>query len=631
MKKIILFLALCLTLNSWAQTKGIAEEQDPKCMTILPMDSTILISPFNEFPANATLTNFTVIASDITEKFVGNTITSIAMSLPADTKTAKILIVDVNATSEATEILWSADVTGYTPDEICKFPCDFYIDKAYDLQIGYSVTFAKKTTPNVTIVATNRYYGWYVTDDVYCNNQYYNYSDYLSFYGYKMYTGLACYCFTEGPAGLKDTDIYMEGADVSRSFIGTSSKISATYRNYGVKPVTSAEFKYVLNGQSYTKEHNQPMGYLESATVEAPFDSPSEPLRQSLEIYASKVNGEVIENPMKSVGSVITIKESENIRRKAVMEEYTQMQCGWCPRGIVALEELTKKYPDDFYAIAEHFNDDCYVESYYPAMQKYCGGSFPSAYLNRVTKVDPYYGTSSVYDTTDKNYQPLPVTADIEKIFVLPTEAGVEIKSAQLDASGDIITVTSETKFNIASITCPYTMAYTLTEDSLEDCLQENYFALDVNSYKNEPYLKSLTKEKQWYMAMWSHVGRGIWESEEKLAETIAAGQSYKNSIQFELPGNISGDYVDHETNWKNVNLIALLLDDETGEIVNAKRVKISEILSEEDCAKLGILPDGINSVKLTKPEKIYGIDGRERKTLMKGVNVVGGRKTISK
>ena len=626
MKKLLLLLLAAVSLTASAETGFLGNGQDPKVMTTLPMDSMIIMSPFSQFPAGATLTQFTVIASDITEKFVGNTIKQIATVLPEDVAEAKLLIVDVNAPA-GQEVLWSAEVNG-TPNALSFFDCGFFIDHAYDLQVGLAVKFSKTTTPKCAIVPTFRYYGWYVTDDVYCNNQYYNYSEYLSFFGYKTYTGLAIYCITEGDGGFKDTDIYMEGAGVSRTFIGQDDKIQAEYRNYGVKPVTSAEFKYVLDGGEYTMTHEQPMGFLEIATVEAPFKSPSIPVRQSLEIYASKVNGETVENPTKSVGSVITINEAENNRRKAVMEEYTQMNCGWCPRGIVALDEMSKKYPDDFYAIAEHFNDDCFVTSYYPAMQKYCGGAFPSAYLNRLTKCDPYYGTSTVMTPSEAGYKPLAVADDIEKIFTLPTEAQLDITEATLDPSGAIMNVTTQAVFNIDCISCPYTVAYTLTEDGIEKCIQENYYSMSGNEYDKEPYLKPLTKEKQYYLATWSHVGRGIWESDEKLAESIVKGEKYANEIQFELPGDIKGDYVNHATDWSKVNLLAILLDDETGEMVNAKRVKLTDILSEADQAKLGIAV-GIKSVNLEKEKTIYGVDGVKYPALQNGTNIVNGKKIL--
>ena len=633
MKKILTILALLLTVHCWAEThqhvrgvkfEGFAEEQDPKCLTILPMDSSIILSPFYEYPKGTWLQNFTIIASDITERFVGNTIKEIVMALPAgpDECSATIYIADAWETDPNAEPLWSAEVSGWSGCSLCSFPCDFVITKPLNLIVGYIATFKKAVTPQAAIVPTNRYYGWYTSDNYFCDSQQYDYSNYLMFYGYTMYTGLAVYCMTEGEAGLKDVDLSMESASVRRSYLGGETAITAEYSNYGCKKITSAEFKYVLDGKEYVTTHDSDIGYLAWGKVEAPFSAPTTPKRQHLEIYASKVNGEEIANPMKSVGSIITIDSTQNYRRRAVMEEYTETQCGWCPRGIVALDELTKRYPDDFIAIAEHYADDAYDASYLPAIEKYCGGSFPGGYLNRLKQVDPYYGTATNTDPRTKDYKELPVTDDVEAIFTLPTEGTIRLAEATLDRRAEVLTVQSEVTFNISCVECPYTVAYSLTEDNVQG-LQENYFALsDPASYKGDQYLYPLCSVKQWYYANWSHVGRGIWDAlgvKGSLDGEIEAGVTKSHEYEIYLPQKVVA--------WENVNLVAMLLDEETGEVVNACQMRLMDLLGEEDQHKLGVETPWASHARTGS---LYNMSGqRVAAPTQHGIYILDGQKVV--
>ena len=71
---------------------------------------------------------------------------------------------------------------------------------------------------------------------------------------------------------------------------------------------------------------------------------------------------------------------AESYPRRMVMEEATATWCGWCPRGIVAIDGLKRDFPDNFLAIAIHGNGDkmAYVGEY--GLNVY---SYPSAFLNR--------------------------------------------------------------------------------------------------------------------------------------------------------------------------------------------------------------------------------------------------------
>jgi len=66
--------------------------------------------------------------------------------------------------------------------------------------------------------------------------------------------------------------------------------------------------------------------------------------------------------------------------RKVVIEEGTGTWCPWCPRGAVAMDQLTEKYPDQFIGIAVH-NADVMTDDNYNDFAAFTG--FPSCHVDR--------------------------------------------------------------------------------------------------------------------------------------------------------------------------------------------------------------------------------------------------------
>ena len=76
---------------------------------------------------------------------------------------------------------------------------------------------------------------------------------------------------------------------------------------------------------------------------------------------------------------------------RVLVEEYTGTWCGWCTRGLVAMEKLAEAYGDDFIGVAYHNSDPMEIMTEYPSPVQ----GFPSAFVERYYDVDPYYGYES--------------------------------------------------------------------------------------------------------------------------------------------------------------------------------------------------------------------------------------------
>ena len=84
---------------------------------------------------------------------------------------------------------------------------------------------------------------------------------------------------------------------------------------------------------------------------------------------------------------------------RPLMEEYTGLWCGNCPRGFVAMERLNEMYPDEFVCVSYHSNGTNPLDGgeplQYLAEFPNTPDGFPMCFMNRSESCDPYFGTNN--------------------------------------------------------------------------------------------------------------------------------------------------------------------------------------------------------------------------------------------
>lgn len=150
---------------------------------------------------------------------------------------------------------------------------------------------------------------------------------------------------------------------------------------------------------------------------------------------------------------------------RPLMEEYTGLWCGNCPRGYASMEHMSHKYPDDFIAIAYHNGDDMHCVQTYPSAVP----GFPAGWLDRTVKLDPYLGQAEAGYGFELDW------LDARARF---TPVAVEVSAAFDDSDADLIEVECEVSL-VRSSDTEYKVAYALLADGLQDAewSQSNYFA----------------------------------------------------------------------------------------------------------------------------------------------------------
>lgn len=363
--------------------------------------------------------------------------------------------------------------------------------------------------------------------------------------------------FHDYASGITLSDLYLTKT-------GEGSTITATAVNCGLKPFTSIDYSYNVNG--LTGNGTAAISGLGSelgSTAEFSFDIPAISAQgvYNLEVKIDKVNGEP--NTSASASAVTNYTVADNVPvNRPLFEEYTGLWCGFCPRGYVALENLYYKYGPDFVAIAWHGGGADPMAITCPAANN-PGGNYPTVFLNRKENFDPAY-LYTKYPEASK----IPVYNSIECKIKFADES-----QEQIEATATIGSVVDMEKFN-------YRIAYALIADGLTDATwgQHNYFTSDTpqHPYSDLPDpAGALFKGKKEYVMGLEYNDvliafpspRG---TSDGIPTSMKAFDTFSHSFTFNLADavNTAGESLVQDKN--KIRVIAMLIDGETGIVVNS-------------------------------------------------------------
>lgn len=534
----------------------------------------------------------TLYTTEMAERFSGNKITSIYSAVGPGVQSATFWI----KKSLNGENLWETTITDLTPNKIFGLECDYTIDDEAFI-LGYTIVgnftqgslFFTENPGKLSMIAADENGSW---------------MDYSS-YGSAFFI-----CETEGEAGLQPNDVAITDISLSdRAMPGTDNYIVGQLTNYGSYPVVSFKTKVVIDYKEIINEH-QVDTTLNRGTIEfsIPTTTPATHGRYLRDVQVIEVNGAADGYPSDNQVETQLLVLSESYPRKVVMEEFTGTWCGWCPRGMAAINKLQHDFPEDFIAIAVHSGDNFEAETYAPVLGTIAG--YPYAFINRTIEADPYHGLSQ----EDYGIKDL-----IESVKALPTEAQIGV-SSKLSEDQKEIQITSYSKFNMSMPDASsYVIAYVLLEDKLMG-MQTNYYSKSMSSQTGFteanlpaellPYYNSSSS----FLATYNDVACDIydaWGIEGSMSGAIQSGKAKEHSYTIPVTSNIK--------NLKNVSVVALLMDAMSGEIIAAEKAK----LGEEKLTAIGAITMNKMNADIAATEgavivtannataKVYAIDGK--------------------
>lgn len=292
--------------------------------------------------------------------------------------------------------------------------------------------------------------------------------------------------------------------------------------------------------------------------------------------------------------SLTSNAQSTGIPRVQVIEEATGTWCGWCVRGIAAMNQLEEKYPDTFIGLAVHGDDAYATDSYAPFLQRISG--YPFALINRS------FSCGTKPDEMLTAYEAFAALGDAEG------EAKI-VDAHYTDSKYTAVDVTVETRFAKAHTKEDYRLAFVVVEDSIRD-RQKNYYAGGAHGEMGG--FENLSENPYVYLR---HVVRLIDPYDGipgSLPQSISAGKTYTYNYTITMP---------KVKMRRRVSLVVLLLRDQGVSIVNASRCPTIE----------AYVPDGIAAPELEDKlpaSPLYDLQGRRlpEGANPRGLHIRGGR-----
>ncbi len=533
---------------------------------------------------NVTYRCYIEISPEVATSLAGNTLTDVTFSVALTAGSSKAGSVFVSENLDADPVV-SQDVSvknGYVNDNVVPqtvtLETPYVIKEGVGFAFGYTVTKCTSTTYPVGYdgTAPTPFAGMC---DVFTSAGEYMGSVPMA----DMEANLFLYANTIGEKkALEDVFAvsYISLGSFTLPVVNASSGsvgVFAGINNIGSNPVTSIGYKYSLNGGepvAGTLETNIAGETEDAAIIPVPVESTG---RGNVDVVLTSINGKEC-----NVGAELSFLaiDGEGYNRKFVVEEGTGTGCGFCPRGIVAMETMAEKYPEKFIGIAIHCDwfgtDPMTVSSYQPFLQSYFSG-LPSCIINRdqIFNIDP---SPNLIEYAYQIWEQQNSAVGVDLKVVKPAE---DEKSLKVEAS---------TVFAFDDEAANYALAFVITEDGYR-AMQSNYYS--GGQYGPMDGWESKGSRVSWTYSDTARDIFGLWGLDASLPASVEKGTAYEYGYDLSL---------DHVKSLEQTSVIALVLDKTTGTILNAEKVEYADYTE----------PSAISSVAIdpSAPAEYYNIQG---------------------
>ncbi|MDE5870451.1 MAG: hypothetical protein K2H22_00680 [Muribaculaceae bacterium] len=248
---------------------------------------------------------------------------------------------------------------------------------------------------------------------------------------------------------------------------GEKNSVPLVVANNGSEGIYSIEYAYDISGITKTGMFEFPSpippvyGRKGIAAVEiAPVEGLGE---TSLSLSVVKVNGKPNEATGAGISIPVIVQKFVPVYRPLV-EEYTGLNCGYCPRGYVMLEQMKESYGDRFVGVSYHSSGwegnamVCIKDALFPVQPS----GYPAASINRNQTIDP---------------SNIPVLW--EKCYMNQTQAEIKLDWEWTDDSDSRLKAVANVRFLQDIENSDYRIAFIMLADGLSNpkWVQSNYYS----------------------------------------------------------------------------------------------------------------------------------------------------------
>ena len=260
-------------------------------------------------------------------------------------------------------------------------------------------------------------------------------------------------------------------------------------------------------------------------------------------------------------GEKVTLEQTLSAYiHRVIIEESTGGWCGFCPRGILAMEKMNEKYPDTFIGIAVHNRDVMQNNYYNTEMEKVNSGGYPKSIASRY----------KIYSGDPSNME-----AHYTSVRGRGNNTGIEIK-ATLDQETKVITADTKVFFADSYSNANYALTYVLIENNVHkpgdnSYNQANYYAGGgygaMGGFENKD--NPIKAKDIYYQEVARYIGPDFYGVEGSIPAKITAFEAIEHHSEHNISNITVLDY-------EELEFIAILLNKSTGRIQNVAKVSLS-------------------------------------------------------
>lgn len=426
----------------------------------------------------------------------------------------------------------------------------------------YAIYITTSNVPSV-ITAATPIYETDVTELV-LTNKAFNLS---SFIGQTIYISFRHYNCTDkyfliidniAVKSLPLNDVELVSSKIERyGLMNVANNLSLTIKNNGSNTVNNVTVNW-NDGSDHSATIPITIGVGETVTIDHPTAVQyATVVEKTLAITVTQVNGNVDANPSNNTGANNFNTISQASVKNVLFEEGTGTWCGWCPRGAVAMNYMTTTYPNQFIGVAVHngASDPMKLAAYDTAAGI---TGFPGMNVDRVI----------TNESVSKNL----MISHFNERKNLPTPASLV---ATGNVAGSAITINVIATFRTMFAAANFRLGVIISEDGVHGTAtgyrQTNYYAANANGAMGG--YEALPNPVPAAQMIYDHVGRallgGYSGQTGSVPTTIADGQTANYTFNYTVPSTSIA---------ANMHAVLVLIDQATGEVVNAKSVVLNTL-----------------------------------------------------
>lgn len=277
--------------------------------------------------------------------------------------------------------------------------------------------------------------------------------------------------------------------------------------------------------------------------------------------------------------------------KRVVLEEYSGAECGNCPQGLQVVDNLLKEYPGKFIPVVIRTYEGDELSKGVTAYSQYLGldnAGAPSGRINRDPVIlYPMFNNGGDVVVSGKGIKDETTGAEVvlwtDKVrseLEIPAELEVSFRSDYAEGSGRI-SVSGQVRSAMDMTNANINVFAAITENNVET-YQKNYYT-SISDPDLGPWGANGSYGSLVYPFYLSHVARGHYGTTYNgtgglVPQTLNSSETYPFSFEVAMPATIEkAEVYDYETgqssivnNWKNANIVVMLIDGVSGSIINA-------------------------------------------------------------